>query len=258
MPQLRPAPAPAAPVYRYSYGQTVVHILPPAGPGERPGDFVLVSPLCPSRRTLYRSWGVFSESFARSSRVCKACEAAWRTATGAPPAPKRKAPSTRDMQKSRLYCAEGLGLKPGRSFVSESGALSYARALLASDWFVHRFGTVTLREVRFSTGYGAYAYTGRSLITLGYGHRNERSLLHEIAHHVVHRSYAGDVPAHGPLFARVNLALVQHKLGVAEAGRLLDAYQDQRVKLASPLLLARPGARPTAWRTLIHEGRVPA
>jgi hypothetical protein len=242
--------------YRYGYGQTVLHILPP-GDVPRIG-WAAETALCQSTRVIYRAAGYYAD-VARSSRTCQRCAALWRKATGAPAPAKAKGPVTRDVQRQRLYEAEQHPRLPlGRTFRSEAEALAYAKALLASDWAQRHFGNVRVRDVRFTNGFGAYSYNGRYLITLGVGQRIERTLLHEIAHQIIAQSYATTIQAHGPLFARVVHALYQHKLGAVAATGFLANCTDKRVKVASPALLARQGARPTAWRTLIHTGRVPA
>ena len=243
-------PSTASPVYRYGHGRTVIHILPPGPAGAVPS-------LCRAPRTIFWAKGAYPRPNSLY-QVCKRCEALWREATGAP-APKRPAgPVVRDVQKSRLYASEAIALRTGRTFRSEEEALAYAKALLASDWAERHFGVIRLHQVRFTHGLGAYSYTGRRMITLGVGQRHERTLIHEIAHQIVEQAYGRSVQAHGPLFARIVHTLAQHKLGVAQARQLLACYRENRVKVASPALVARKGARPTDWPYAMHEGRVPA
>lgn len=243
--------------YRYGFGQTVIHILPP---GDLPGFNTrhATASICQAPRTIFWAKGLYAD-VARSARTCKKCLAIWRKATGTPvPAREKAAVVTRDVQRARLYSAESLALKAGRRFSSEAQALAYTKALLDSDWVAKRWGRIRVRTVKYTNGFGAYSHNGRSMITLGYGHHHERTLLHEIAHQIVHQAYPSPIQGHGPLFARVVLALVQHKLGVAQAQALVESYRVHRVKVASPTLLARPAARPTGWQRAIHEGRVPA
>jgi putative metallohydrolase (TIGR04338 family) len=143
----------------------------------------------------------------------------------------------RDSQRARLYDAER-ALRGGRRFVTVGECQAYVDDVLGSAWWQARFPRV--REIRVTDGRGrrhAGAFVESRRIALPKWARNERVLLHEVAHHATPR----DAAAHGPEYARIYVDLVHAFMGERAARRLLAAFEAHRVNVAeeSPLALQR-------------------
>lgn len=154
----------------------------------------------------------------------------------------------RDNQRQRVYDAEPaldpFSSKAGKHMLSaerlSTGNVSipavqtYVDDLCRANWFQSRWGRVS-RYVRHKA-YGR-ATGGGYNITLPPWGRQERVILHELAHTLTPSKYA----AHGPEFAGVLLTLVQFQLG-AEARRALRAeFTEHRVRV-SLVAVPDPGA----------------
>ena len=135
------------------------------------------------------------------------------------------APRPRDSQRARLYRAEGL-VDAGRRLPTVERMQAWVDALLASDWFVARWGSKSL-EVRPGFGHRrATADQVNGVLQMPKWARSELVLLHEVAHCITPPTVA----SHGPEYAGVLLALARRGMSPATAQRLEDAFAAERVR----------------------------
>lgn len=146
----------------------------------------------------------------------------------------------RDTQKSRVYAAEDVlrgrasatarrllldtPRVPSTGSVTIEACQQYVDHLTQSAWFQRRWGYRHYR-VRHKA-YGKATCSYGSVISVPPWARDESVLLHEVAHGLV----GGQCADHGPEFAGVLLALVEHRMGKDAATMLRAAYKDKRVR----------------------------
>ena len=130
----------------------------------------------------------------------------------------------RDSQRARLYRAEG-EVDSGRRLPTVARMQSYVDAVVATDWFLARWGERTL-DVRPGFGHRRATADQNGVLQMPKWARSELVLLHEIAHCLT----PVDVAAHGPEYAGVLLALARRAMSPGTAQRLEDAFARQRVR----------------------------
>ena len=160
----------------------------------------------------------------------------------------------RDSQRQRVYDAGASisGRSIGRETIQET--VAYVDRVVSSSWWRQRSG-VNVVEVKDGRGRRS-AVAWHNVIAIPRWARNERTVLHELAHVL---AYDAD-PPHGPQYAAAYLALVDRFMG-PEAGRALrEAYAKHRVKWRGHPVpkVARPesrcegcdrtSTRPMPWR----------
>lgn len=134
----------------------------------------------------------------------------------------------RDNQRSRLYKAEDHPSIPkGQAFKTVKEMQNYVDALLGSQWFKARWGKHAI-EVRDGRGRQS-ACAWFNVVKMPCYFRNEKVLLHEVAHTLTPHRFA----AHGPEFARTYLTLVQHCIGPATGAALKASFRGSQVKVAN-------------------------
>lgn len=157
-------------------------------------------------------------------------------------APKKR-PATRsgypkDMQRQRLYRAERESIQGrGKKFAygDIKAVQEYVNRVTASAWFKRQWGGM---HVRVEHNFRAKAARGgRWAITLPGGKWawTEEVVLHELAHSIqseVHGFHR--VQGHGREFAAIQVALVQHQMGKANADALKAAFRKHKVKFTKP------------------------
>lgn len=145
--------------------------------------------------------------------------------------------TVRDFQQSKVYRAERV-IDVGSTarepeFPTVADCERFVAKVLGSRTFVRRWGNG--RRIAIEDGRGrrsACAWgdsIAASVISLPRWARTRASILHEIAHTIVH-------DGHGPLFARTYLELVRLFIGPMEANALRKSFQHNRVRVASPAI----------------------
>ncbi len=131
----------------------------------------------------------------------------------------------RDSQRARLYRAEGQ-VDAGRSLPTVPSMQAWVDGLVATDWFVARWGDRAF-EVRPGFGHRrATADAVNGVLQMPKWARSELVLLHEIAHCLTPLTFA----SHGPEYAGVLLALARRGIGPGTAQLLEDAFARERVR----------------------------
>jgi putative metallohydrolase (TIGR04338 family) len=157
--------------------------------------------------------------------------------------------STRDTYRSRLYKSERSALAGTRTITTFSGKVvevedffradpkllrlsacqAYVDHLVKSAWFQRRWPTVKHITVKDGRGArSAFSTWYNSSISLPLWARNEAVILHEVAHQCTD-SQSRCVAPHGREFAQTFIALIEHKLGKAEAAKLKAEFTKNRV-----------------------------
>lgn len=149
-------------------------------------------------------------------------------------------PSTtrpRDSQRQRVYDSEtAAGLYgPSIKFKTLDEIETYLDKVTGSAWFRRRwvnvgrspmFGFALFEQKTWTLGDGRgrrRASGGMYDMKFPVSSRYQHIVLHELAHHIVERTYGPRVhPWHGWQFCAVLLELVTHEMG-ADAGKRLDA-----------------------------------
>lgn len=141
--------------------------------------------------------------------------------------------SYKDAQRQRVYDSEYrtaclVGHK-GKQFGAIEELVAYVNELLASEWWRQRFPHVDHCDI-IETNCG-HAWARCAFNQIGFPKndtyfRTEKTVLHELAHIVVKNPQ----PGHGPLFARVYLDLVAHRLGAEWAEELERQYKRHKVR----------------------------
>ena len=130
----------------------------------------------------------------------------------------------RDSQRARLYRAEG-EVDPGRRLPTVERMQAWVDALVATDWFVARWGTRCF-EVRPGFGHRRATADANGVLQMPKWARSELVLLHEVAHCLTPVTLA----SHGPEYAGILLALARRGMGPGTAQRLEDAFDRERVR----------------------------
>jgi len=146
------------------------------------------------------------------------------------------APRPRDSQRARLYRAEGT-VDPGQKLPTVERMQAWVDGLLATDWFVARWGARAF-EVRPGFGHRRATADQNGVLQMPKWARTELVLLHEIAHCLTPWTLA----SHGPEYAGVLLALTRRGMGPGPAQLLEDAFARERVRWT---LSAVPEVRPS-------------
>lgn len=153
----------------------------------------------------------------------------------------------RDSQRQKVYNAEGTAVGHlGRALPTVPEMQAYVDKLLGEAWARRRWGA---RRVTVKDGRGHRNATG------GYGDvqmplwsRNERYLLHEVAHNV-----AGGAHWHDESFTRVCLELYAHVFG-ADAGKAYrEACRKYHVRIGPPLVLRTPESTPAKRPVIVQR-----
>lgn len=128
--------------------------------------------------------------------------------------------SPADEQQARVYEAEAT-VPDGREFTTVPECQAYVDQVLASEFWRRRFPRYTRVTVKDGRGrwHGVANKPKRELL-LPRVSRNERAILHELAHVVTSLRFA----PHGPEFARTYVDLVRAIKGDAAARVLLEAF----------------------------------
>lgn len=118
-------------------------------------------------------------------------------------------------QQDEVYAAENKAGGWGRDLTIDE-ARGYATDLVSESWFREQWGRVLDVEVngrRARDGVGHWdEKTWVGQVELGPGVRNERTLLHEIAHVVAAAQHGSN--AHDPAFVGIYLELCYRRRGV--------------------------------------------
>ena len=142
-------------------------------------------------------------------------------ATVAPSGPSAR---PRDSQRARLYRAEG-GVDPGRRLPTVDRMQAWVDALVATDWFVARWGARCF-EVRPGFGHRRATADQDGVLQMPKWARSELVLLHEVAHCLTPVTLA----SHGPEYAGILLALARRGMCLGTAQRLEDSFDRERVR----------------------------
>lgn len=173
----------------------------------------------------------------------------------------------RDNQKSKVYKAEGVvskfksrhaekllttkvayqfGTKVDRVMIEQAQA--YVDDLVSQRWFQSRWGRRKI-EVRLKVYGSATGYHGGHICLPPWA-RNERVILHEVAHTLLTSRYA----PHGPEFAATYLTLVENRCGKDAAAALREAYKANRVKYRNGLaVVPKAGTEVAVTKTIIQR-----
>ncbi len=138
--------------------------------------------------------------------------------------PSEASTRPRDSQRARLYRAEG-EVDPGRRLPTVERMQSWVDGLVATDWFVARWGARAF-EVRPGFGHRRATADQHGVLQMPKWARTELVLLHEVAHCLTPVTVA----SHGPEYAGVLLALARRGMGPATAQLLEDAFARERVR----------------------------
>ncbi|MGI8809828.1 MAG: hypothetical protein ACR2KK_18700 [Acidimicrobiales bacterium] len=130
----------------------------------------------------------------------------------------------RDSQRARLYRAEG-EVDPGRRLPTVEKMQAWVDGLVATDWFLVRWGERAF-EVRPGFGHRRATADANGVLQMPKWARTELVLLHEVAHCLTPVAVA----SHGPEYAGVLLALVRRGMGPGPAQLLEDAFARERVR----------------------------
>lgn len=135
----------------------------------------------------------------------------------------------RDFQRQRVYnaCA---AIRAGKRLETVAEMQAYVDHLLDSAWARRRWGA---QRITVKDGRGHRRATGGGgIVQMPTWAREERTLLHEIAHNL-----ASPYDSHGPAFVRVMLELVSHVYNAEQAKAFRDACRKYRVEIGPPLKL---------------------
>lgn len=139
----------------------------------------------------------------------------------------------RDSQRQKLYDSEtDLTWKMhgrGRRFQTLDEMREYVAALIATDWWQERFPHLQAVTIENTSAEHAWAQCFQN--KMGFPTRlewcmTERILLHELAHLVVKDPH----PAHGALYARVYLDLIQFQMGDEWADEMKKQFKRHKVR----------------------------
>jgi putative metallohydrolase (TIGR04338 family) len=139
----------------------------------------------------------------------------------------------RDSQRTRLYTAERVIRKQGRTFDSIEEIQAYVDRLTASAWWKRRYPERKITVVPKHHG-AATAWSWRSRIEMPRWSWCEAVVLHEVAHIATDRKYGSSAAAHGREYARTFLELVRHKMGKDAGADLKASFTEHRVKHSLP------------------------
>jgi len=130
----------------------------------------------------------------------------------------------RDSQRARLYRAEG-EVDPGRRLPTVERMQAWVDGLVATDWFVARWGARVF-EVRPGFGHRRATADQDGVLQMPKWARSELVLLHEVAHCLTPVTLA----SHGAEYAGILLALARRGMGPGTAQHLEDAFDRERVR----------------------------
>lgn len=161
----------------------------------------------------------------------------------------RKGFAVRDSQRQKVYDAEKVIRRQGRSFSSIEEMQTYCDRLTGSAWFSRRWSVTKIVVQRGREGTSAWANAMRRIINMPTWAWTEDVVLHEISHILTERKY-GKVAAHGREFARTYLELVRHQMGKEHGDRLRDSFRQHKVKFTKPRAPMTPEQREAAAERL--------
>jgi putative metallohydrolase (TIGR04338 family) len=141
---------------------------------------------------------------------------------------RQEARAIRDFQRTRLYRAERL-VSEGLRWDNLTAAQFYLDRLLASPWWQMYFPSVRCVVLFHREGTYALAHKGvhGGAIQLPHWALNQRTLVHELAHIASPPETIG----HGPIFAAIDLLLVQHCMGAHVAWELARHFSAHHVQV---------------------------
>lgn len=143
----------------------------------------------------------------------------------------------RDSQRSKVYAAESVIRRYGRTKMTFAECEKYLAKVQASAWFVRHYGdhfAIRLND-RGSRAHAATSWgAAKGNINLPSWARNEAVLLHEIAHNVTKSRYGEQVPGHGWQWAGTYVELVGHFMGADVAKLLTDSFREHKVRWRQP------------------------
>ena len=116
-------------------------------------------------------------------------------------------------------------MDPGRRLPTVERMQAWVDALVATDWFVARWGTRCF-EVRPGFGHRRATADQNGVLQMPKWARSELVLLHEVAHCLTPVTLA----SHGPEYAGILLALARRGMGLGTAQLLEDAFDRERVR----------------------------
>lgn len=154
----------------------------------------------------------------------------------------------RDMQKAKLYRAEKVLLPYGKvGDESVPACEAFVKSVWQSTWVKKHFVRARLNgPPEIADGRGTrIARGGLNRLNLPRWARTKAVVLHEITH-----ALTPDRPAHGWVFCKNYLAIVQHFMGTEAAKELRVAYREHRVRYNPPRRLS-----PATLAKLREHGR---
>lgn len=155
----------------------------------------------------------------------------------------------RDSQRQKVYDAEQVIRRKGRTFTSVEEMQGYIDHLMGSAWFRRRWSIKNVTVKRGREGTSAWANGLRRLINMPTWAWTEDVLLHELSH-ILTDTHEGKVAPHGREFARIYLELVRHKMGKEHGDALRDSFRQHRVKFTKPRAPMTPEQREAAAERL--------
>ena len=147
----------------------------------------------------------------------------------------------RDSQRAKLYKSERPLKRWHRPLFKNRRAIqSYAKRILKHKWFRERWphvASVNVRKIRSDARAHGW-YSGGGVVSIQIPKTRwamiEAVVLHEIAHGLTEYEFGISKTAwHGPEFAKIYVALVQHYMGREAARDLRRGYREHRVKYRS-------------------------
>lgn len=137
----------------------------------------------------------------------------------------------RDSQRIKVYRAEWAVPKASSlGWGKSDNVQKFVIKVLTSAYVTRRYGKLHIPKIE-PKHHGAATYNGSwQRIKLPRWAMTKETVLHEVAHHIVHWEYGSRCAGHGPEFVKVFLELLSHFISKEYAKQIQSLYAKQGVK----------------------------
>lgn len=137
----------------------------------------------------------------------------------------------RDSQRIKVYRAEWEIKKTSPlGWGKSDNVRKFVTKVLTSAYVTRRYGKLPIPKIE-PKHHGRATYSGYwQRIELPRWAMTKETVLHEVAHHIVHWKYGSRCAGHGPEFVKVFLELLSHFISKEHAKQIQSLYAQQGVK----------------------------